>query len=110
MTRNPFAGRVDPEAERAVQQLDALQGELAERPFALAHMNVHVWDEARDVADQRAAQLVAHLNGQGLVTRVATLNSIYAPLGDMPGNVSEEVHEPATAAGRAGRGHRAARR
>ena len=94
VTRNPFAGRVDPEAERAVQQLDALQGELADRPFALAHMNVHVWDEARDVADQRAAQLVAHLNGQGLVTRVATLNSTYAPLGDMPGNVSEEVMNP----------------
>ena len=48
VTRNPFAGRVDPEAERAVPQLDAMQGELAERPFALAHMNVHVWDETRD--------------------------------------------------------------
>ena len=75
VTKNPFAGRVDPEAERAVAQLDAMQGELAERPFALAHMNVHVWGETREVADQRAAQLAAHLNGQGLVARQATLNS-----------------------------------
>ena len=37
VTKNPFAGRIDPEAERAVAHLDAMQGELAERPFALAH-------------------------------------------------------------------------
>ena len=91
VTKNPFAGRVDPEAERAVAQLDAMQGELAERPFALAHMNVHVWGGTREVADQRAAQVAAYLNGQGLRARQATLNSTYAPLGDMPGNVSEEV-------------------
>jgi type IV secretion system protein TrbE len=94
VTRNPFAGRVDPEAERAVRTLDALQGELAERPFGLAHMNVHVWGATREEAGDRAQQLVAHLNGQGLVTREATINAVYAPLGDMAGNVSEEAQNP----------------
>ena len=47
VTKNPFAGRTDPEADRAIAQLDVMQGELAERPYALAHANVHVWSEDR---------------------------------------------------------------
>ena len=48
VTRNPFAGRTDPEADRALAQLDVMQGELAERPYALAHGNVHVWADSQD--------------------------------------------------------------
>ena len=105
VTRNPFAGRVDPEAERAVQQLDALQGELADRPFALAHMNVHVWDErARRRRPARGA-------ARGAPER--------AGAGDARGDAEQHLRaarrhagqrvrggdEPAPAAGRAGRGH-----
>src|SRR4051794_23350385 len=81
VTRNPYARRVDPEAERAVASLDALQGELVERPFALASCNVHVWAGTRDLADERAAQVAAHLKARGLVARPAWLNNVLAPLG-----------------------------
>ena len=91
VTRNPFAGRTDPEADRALAQLDVMQGELAERPYALAHANVHVWADNQDEAHERAAQVASLLNAQGLEARLATLNNIYAPLADMPGNVTEEV-------------------
>lgn len=91
VTRNPFAGRTDPEVDRAIVQLDLMQGELASRPYALAHANVHVWGETRQEADDRAAQVASLLNAQGLLARVATLNNVLAPLGDMPGNVTEEV-------------------
>src|SRR3954469_9418175 len=91
VTRNPFAGRTDPEADRAVAQLDLMAGELAERPFALASCNVHVWAETRALADDRAAQVAAYLRAQGLLARVAYLNNVLAPLGDMPGNVTQET-------------------
>ena len=91
VTRNPFAGRTDPEADRALAQLDVMQGELAERPYALAHGNVHVWADSQDEAHERAARVASLLNAQGLEARLATLNNIYAPLADMPGNVTEEV-------------------
>ena len=91
-----------------------MQGELAERPFALAHMNVHVWAETRGVADERAAQVAAYLNGAGAGGAAWHAEQLLAPLGDMPGNVTEEdapgsaaagPDERAPAAGRAGRGH-----
>ena len=91
VTRNPFAGRTDPEADRAIAQLDVMQGELAERPYALAHANVHVWSEDRAQAQDRASQVASYLNAQGLTARVATLNNVMAPLGDMPGNVTQEA-------------------
>lgn len=91
VTRNPFAGRTNPEADRALAQLDVMQGELAERPYALAHGNVHVWADSQDEAHERAARVASLLNAQGLEARLATLNNIYAPLADMPGNVTEEV-------------------
>lgn len=91
VTKNPFAGRTDPEADRAIAQLDVMQGELAERPYALTHANVHVWSMDRAEADERASQVASYLNAQGLTARVATLNNIMAPLGDMPGNVTLEV-------------------
>ena len=91
VTRNPFAGRTDPEADRALAQLDLMQGELAERPYALAHGNVHVWADSQEAAHERAARVASLLNAQGLETRQATLNNVYAPLADMPGNVTEEV-------------------
>ena len=91
VTRNPFAGRTDPEADRAVAQLDLMAGELAERPFALASCDVHVWAETRALADDRAAQVAAYLRAQGLLARVAYLNNVLAPLGDMPGNVTQET-------------------
>jgi type IV secretion system protein VirB4 len=91
ITRNPFAGRTNPEADRALAQLDLMQGELGERPYAIAHANVHVWAETRAEADARGAQVASFLNAQGLLARVATLNNVLAPLGDMPGNVTEET-------------------
>jgi type IV secretion system protein VirB4 len=91
VTKNPFAGRTDPEADRALAQLDVLQGELAERPYALAHMNVHVWGSTADEAHERAARVASLLNAQGLEARTATLNNVYAPLADMPGNVTHET-------------------
>ena len=68
-----------------------MQGELAERPYALAHANVHVWSEDRAEAQDRASQVASYLNAQGLTARVATLNNVMAPLGDMPGNVTREA-------------------
>ena len=59
VTRNPFAGRTDPEADRALAQLDVMQGELAERPYALVHSNVHVWADSQDEAHERAARVAA---------------------------------------------------
>ena len=91
VTRNPFAGRTDPEADRALAQLDVLQGELALRPYALAHMNVHVWGSTAEEAHERAARIASLLNAQGLEARTATLNNVYAPLADMPGNVTQET-------------------
>ena len=64
---------------------------LPERPYALAHANVHVWSEDRTQAQDRASQVASYLNAQGLTARVATLNNVMAPLGDMPGNVTREA-------------------
>lgn len=91
VTKNPYAGRADPEAERALASLDVMQGELAERPYALAHSEVYVWDEDRRKAEERAAQVASYLNAQGLTARVATLNAVMAPLAAMPGNTTEET-------------------
>lgn len=109
ITRNPFAAKTDPEAERNVLQLDAMQAELSERPFALAHCNVHVWHDAqgltgndkedraahlkaRRAARDKASYVAATLNsGPNLDARIATLNDVYAPLGDLPGNVTRET-------------------
>ena len=43
VTRNPFAGRTDPEVDQALLELDLLQRDLSTRPFALAQRNEHVW-------------------------------------------------------------------
>ena len=91
VTKNPYAGRTDPEADRAIAQMDVLQGELADRPFALASCNVHVWADTRALADERAARVAAYLRSRGLVARPAWLNNVLAPLGDMPGNVTQET-------------------
>ena len=71
--------------------MDVLQGELADRPFALASCNVHVWADTRALADERAARVAAYLRSRGLVARPAWLNNVLAPLGDMPGNVTQET-------------------
>ena len=91
VTRNPFAGRTDPEADRALAQLDVMQGELAERPYALAHANVHVWSEDRSRGPGPGEPGRLLLNAQGLDAALATLNNVMAPLGDMPGNVTQEA-------------------
>jgi type IV secretion system protein TrbE len=43
------------------------------------------------LADERAARVAAYLRSRGLVARPAWLNNVLAPLGDMPGNVSQET-------------------
>lgn len=91
VTKNPFAGRVDPEAEQALVNLDVMQRDLAWRPFALTHANVHVWATDADLALERAGKVASLLKAQGLEASVATLNNVFAPLADMPGNVSQET-------------------
>lgn len=91
VTRNPFAGRTDPEVDQALLELDVMQRDLPTRPFALAHSNVHVWADEPGVALDRAGQVASLLKAQGMEASVATLNNVYAPLADMPGNVTEET-------------------
>lgn len=89
LTKNRFVGRTNPEADRAIAQLEQLQGELAERPFALATCNVHVWGDTEAEAADRAMQVAGALNaGEGLLAREADWNSALAPIADMPGNVT----------------------
>lgn len=90
VTKMPGTGRTNKEAERALLDLDAIEGDLAEHAFAAAHTNVYCWGkDERDVLD-RAEYLAAEVEGRGLPARVATLNSAGAPLGDMPGNVARD--------------------
>jgi type IV secretion system protein TrbE len=91
VTKNPDAGRARPDIDRALGELDLIQGDLRGRPFAMAHANVHVWDEDREVAEGNAALVRGHLTAQGLRARVATLNSFHAPIADVPGNVNGET-------------------
>jgi type IV secretion system protein VirB4 len=91
ITRNPDAGRARPDIDRALAELDDIQGDLSARPFALAHLNVHVWSQDQREAEGSALQVASFLNAQGLRARIATLNSIFAPIGDVPGNVGRDV-------------------
>lgn len=91
VTRNPFAGRTEPEVDQALVDLDVMQRDLAKRPFALAHGNVHVWAATAEQALDHAGQVASLLKAQGMDASVATLNNIFAPLADMPGNVTEET-------------------
>ena len=90
ITRNPDAGRARPDIDRALAELDTIQGDLGSRPFALAHLNVHVWAETAGEAEGNALQVASFLNAQGLRARLATLNSVFAPIGDIPGNVGRD--------------------
>ena len=47
VTRNPFAGRATRRPSAPSSSSTRCRASWP-RPFALAHMNVHVWDEARD--------------------------------------------------------------
>jgi type IV secretion system protein TrbE len=91
ITKNPDAGRARPDIDRALGELDVIQGDLRSRPFAMAHANVHVWAGDRDAAEGNATHVRSYLTAQGLRARVATLNSVHAPLADVPGNVHGEV-------------------
>lgn len=90
ITRNPDAGRARPDIDRALAELDDIQGDLSARPFALAHLNVHVWSDDRRAAEGNALQVASLLNAQGLRARIATLNSVFAPIADVPGNVGRD--------------------
>lgn len=94
LTRNPHAGRTRPDVEQALAELDALQAELGFRAIAQVHTNVHVFDEDPATALGNAKHVAARLNAKGLKARVATLNAVFAPMGDVPGNVNQDLVNP----------------
>jgi type IV secretion system protein VirB4 len=90
ITKNPFAGRTNPEADRALDMLELALADVENLAPALCHANVHVWGSSRIEAYERAKTVEGLINGRGPLARIATLNNVFAPLGDMPGNVAAE--------------------
>jgi type IV secretion system protein VirB4 len=91
LTKNPFAGRTNPEADRALDMLENVLADVEELCPAYCHANIHVWGDTPEEAYERAQIVAGKLNGRGLLARIATLNSTLAPIADMPGQVDKEM-------------------
>lgn len=88
-------GEVDQEAKNSLDELKHLKGKLAKTPFGLATMNIHVWADRREVADDRAQEVIARISKRdGFDARIATNNNAFALLADMPGAVGRDVSNP----------------
>ena len=94
VTRNRYAGRENPEAVEAMEELDELRKRLRKNPIVRASFNVHLPADTREEADRRAAYVQARLRARGLTCEPATLNSFRALMGDMPGAATREVINP----------------
>ena len=81
VTRNPFAGRTDPEVDQALLELDVTAARPAKRPFALAHGNVHVWGDTAEQALDRAGQVASLLKAQGMDAARRDAEQHLRPLG-----------------------------
>ena len=91
ITKNSFATKTNPEADRALFDLDEMLADPHGRPFGLVHCNVHVTGTTRTQAEERAQRITSIFNGQGQLACVAEMNAVMAPLADIPGQGRPEA-------------------
>jgi type IV secretion system protein TrbE len=86
--------KTNPEIDRALESMDELAAELTKRSFALASLNIHVWGKSEAMASEFAQAVIYKLRrAPGLEARVATLNSAWTLLGDMPGATGKNLRQ-----------------